>query len=107
MLVLLDENVPHQVRIPLAESGHAVHTLQHNGWIGVKNGELLDLAEAKGYEVIVTFDKNMWYQNNFAVRNIACVLLTGKESHAKLRIREIDSAVRAARPALLYEVALT
>jgi hypothetical protein len=55
--VLLDENLPHKLRQSL--TGHDVRSVNHMGWSGEKNGELLKLCEAEGFDVRVTGDQNL------------------------------------------------
>ncbi|SNS95723.1 hypothetical protein SAMN05421770_103222 [Granulicella rosea] len=76
MIVLLDENLPHSLRLALA--GHDVRTVAYMGWAGVKNGELLALAEAAQFQVFVTADQNLKYQQNFTGRWIAMIYLTAQ-----------------------------
>ena len=57
MKVLLDENLPHKLRQSL--TGHDVRSVNHMGWSGEKNGELLKLCEAEGFDVLVTGDQNL------------------------------------------------
>ncbi|MGC2660087.1 MAG: hypothetical protein WA324_19175 [Bryobacteraceae bacterium] len=58
--VLLDENLTHKLRQLLP--GHIVMTSAYQGWAGKLNGELVALAEAAGFEVMVTADQNLSYQ---------------------------------------------
>jgi hypothetical protein len=74
MRVLLDENLPHKLRHSL--EGHEVSTVAYMGWAGIKNGNLLGLAESAMFEVFVTVDRNLEYQQNFERRLIAMVFLT-------------------------------
>lgn len=73
MRVLLDENLPQQLRHHL--TGHYVATVTYMGWQGYKNGDLLDVAEAR-FDVLVTMDQNLPYQQNVSKRTLA-VLLVG------------------------------
>ncbi len=73
MKVLLDENVPVQVRNALA--GHDVSTVSGLDWKGTENGDLLAAAEQAGFDVLVLADKNLRYQQNLATRHIAIVEL--------------------------------
>ena len=57
MKILLDEQLPHRLRKHLPP--HDVFTVDYMGWSGLKNGELLSIAEAEGFEVFVTGDKNL------------------------------------------------
>jgi hypothetical protein len=74
MRILLDEGVP--VGMAMQLSGHDVHTAPELGWAGTKNGALIAAAEAAGFEVMVTGDKNIVYQNNLSGRRIAVVALS-------------------------------
>jgi hypothetical protein len=72
--VLLDENVPHDLRPFL--SSHETFTTAYLGWAGLKNGNLLDAAEREGFEVLVTGDRTLQYEQNLAGRKIALVSLS-------------------------------
>jgi hypothetical protein len=73
MKVLFDNNVPAPLRSRLA--GHKVDTAQEMGWQELMNGELLAVAEASGFDVFLTGDKNLPYQQNLKDRTIALVVL--------------------------------
>ncbi len=72
MRVLLDENLPRALKQMLP--GHAVSTVQEQGWSGIQNGELLTVAEPL-FDALLTADKNLRYQQNLAGRRIAIVEL--------------------------------
>jgi hypothetical protein len=72
--VLLDENIPHDLRPHLAH--HGTYTVAYLGWAGLKNGRLLEVAEANGFEVLVTGDLSMPYQQNLTGKRIAIVSLS-------------------------------
>ena len=71
--VLLDHCVPRQFGKLLA--GHSVSTAAREGWAGLENGELLSAAEDAGFEVLITSDKNLRYQQNLTQRKIAIIEL--------------------------------
>ncbi len=73
MRVLLDADVPAALRHRLA--GHEATTAQRMGWGLLKNGELLAAAEAEGFDVFLTGDKNLSYQQNLEGRTLALVVL--------------------------------
>ena len=73
MLVLFDQGTPVPIRPFLKE--HTVQTTAERGWDTLENGELLKAAEAAGFDVLVTPDKNIRYQQNLTVRTIALVVL--------------------------------
>jgi hypothetical protein len=70
--VLLDECVPRALGKELV--GHDVTTIAEAGWAGVKNGELLQLA-AGLFDVLLTVDRNLEYQQNFAGVRLAVIVV--------------------------------
>ena len=71
----------------------------------LRNGELLDAAEAAAFDVFVTTDRNLRYQQNLAGRKIAIVVLTkARWRLIKPRLSEIAAAVDAAAPGNVSEV---
>ena len=74
MRVLFDQGTP----VPLRQflQGHSVSTAYEQGWSTLKNGELLKSAENNGFEVLVTTDANLKYQQNLSMRKIAVVVLS-------------------------------
>jgi len=73
VLVLFDHSVPAPLRYALKD--HVVVEAIERGWEALGNGALLDAAEAAGFEVFITADKNIRFQQNLAVRKIAIVVL--------------------------------
>jgi hypothetical protein len=88
-------------------SKHEVRTAAQQGWDTLKNGELLVAAQADGFDVLLTTDKNMRYQQNLAGRKIAVVVL-GQQQWPSLRphVRLVVEAVNAARPGSHTEIDL-
>jgi predicted nuclease of predicted toxin-antitoxin system len=74
MKVLVDECAPKALRHFLTKHGHESLTAQEAGWAGKENGELLGLAERE-FDVRVTVDTNLRYQQNLEGRRIALVIL--------------------------------
>ena len=72
MRVLLDGCVPRALRAEL--SGHEVKTVAEAGWAGLKNGALLQLAATR-FDVLLTVDRNLEYQQNFAGLTIAVIVI--------------------------------
>jgi hypothetical protein len=75
--VLLDECV--DWRLLREVIGHEVKTARQMGWLTIKNGELLALA-AKEFEVFVTVDRNLSFQQNLLVFDIAVIVLCGSSN---------------------------
>jgi hypothetical protein len=103
MLILLDNGVPAPLRHSL--KGHAVVEVIERGWDRLTNGELIAAAEAAGFELLVTTDKNLRYQQNLKGRNIAFVVL-GNQQWPVLRryVERVVAAVAAATPGSFTEV---
>jgi len=72
--VLFDQGTPVPLRKHLSE--HDVTTAYELGWGSSSNGELLQQAENEGFDVLVTTDQNLKYQQNMSARRIAIVVLT-------------------------------
>ncbi len=103
MRVLLDNAVPRGTARCL--SGHAVTECRDCGWDTLSNGELLTAAEAAGFDVLVTTDKNIRYQQNLAGRKIAIVVLgRGRWRLIKPMLAKVAVAVNAATPSSYTEV---
>ena len=63
MKILLDESLPHKLKQSFPEI-HQVFTVKDMGWLGQKNGALLKLMIDEGFEIFVTVDQNLPYQQN-------------------------------------------
>jgi hypothetical protein len=72
-LVLLDESIPAGVKRIL--SGFDVKTVPEMGWAGISNGKLLDLVEQARFDLLVTADANIKFQNQLSGRRIAMAVL--------------------------------
>jgi hypothetical protein len=82
MQILFDQATPVPSRSFL--KGHTVRTAAQQGWSRLTNGELLASAEAAGFEVLLTTDKNIRYQQNLSGRKIAIVVI-GNAQRPELR----------------------
>ena len=103
VLILLDNNAPRG--LARAFAGHSVAEARDRGWSALKNGELLDAAEAAGFDVMVTSDKNIKHQQNLQRRKIALVVLTqGRWRLVRRQSASIAAAVNAAAPGSYTEV---
>lgn len=74
MKILLDENLPRKLK---AEFGpdFEVKTIRDMEWLGKKNGELLGLMVLNGFDLFITLDKNLRYQQNLARFPLSVFLL--------------------------------
>ena len=103
MHVLFDNGVPRGVASGL--EGHVVEEARDRGWDRLTNGDLLDAAEAVGFDVLVTTDRNIRHQQNLTRRTIAIIVLD-KASWPliKSQLSKIADAVAASTPGSLAEV---
>ncbi|MGV3662878.1 MAG: DUF5615 family PIN-like protein [Prosthecobacter sp.] len=103
MKILLDACVPMPLRKHLG-----THTIDHasrRGWQEVKNGELLKLAEAE-FDLFITSDKNLGYQQNIRARKIAILVLWTNDWPSLLeRTQDIAQAVDGMQPGEFLELA--
>ena len=98
MRLLLDECVPARLRRALPS--HDVSTVVIEGWSGVKNGALLALA-AQNFDVLVTVDKNLPYQQNPSTLPVAVVLLDAVSNellHLLPLVPALERALRKLTP---------
>ena len=100
--VLQDHCVPRPFRDLL--TGCAVSTAAEMGWAQLKNGELLDAAEATGFEVLITADRNLRYQQNLAGRRIAIIELPTNRLRLVVRYAPQVNALLARIAPAAYEV---
>jgi len=77
MKVLLDECLPKKLKRDFV--GYEVNTVPEMGWAGIKNGALLNLA-APSFDVFITIDNNLRYQQNLKTIPLVIVILNAKDS---------------------------
>ena len=77
MRILLEENLPRKLAGHLI--GHTCRTVVECGWSGKKNGELLGLADPQ-FDVLLTLDKNLPYQQNLATKQIAVLIVRARSN---------------------------
>ncbi len=107
MLVLFDNGTPRTLARFLIDH-HMVTEARARGWDELENGELLKEAEAAGFEVLVTTDKNLCYQQNLKGRKIAIVVLgQGRWTLIREYISQVVAAVNAATPGSFAQVEIS
>jgi hypothetical protein len=106
MRILFDQATPVPIRPYLQQ--HTVRTAAQQGWDRLRNGELLAAAEEAGFDLLLTTDKNMRYQQNLTNRNIAIVVL-GQQQWPQLRphVQRVVEAINAATPGSYAEVEIS
>jgi len=79
MKILLDESLPRKLRNDF-ENSHEVWTVRDKGWLGQKNGALLQLMINDGFDFFVTIDRNLPYQQNLERLPITIFVLCAKDN---------------------------
>jgi hypothetical protein len=91
--IILDENIPIRFRTQLAEFD--VVTVQYQGWCGILNGDLLKLIDGE-FDILITGDKNLRYQQNNADRRVAIIEVPSTRPRVLLLVRdELVLAIRS------------
>jgi hypothetical protein len=90
---VFDEQLPRQLAPLLV--GHEVRTVKQQSWAGLKNGALLDAAEAAGFRILVTGDQNLQFQQNLAKRQVGVVVLCAVSSALEDLLPLVPSALSA------------
>ena len=104
MRVLLDENLPVDLTAELV--GHEVATITGLGWAGIKNSELLHRAQMR-FEVLVTMDRNLKFQQNIAGFELGILLVLAHSNrmvYLRPMVPAILEAIEEARPGELRRV---
>ena len=97
MKVLLDENLDHRLRKNLGS--HEVFTASYKGWEGLKNGALLKAAEGDAFDVLITGDQTLFYEQSLTGRRLAIVALSSIEWRIiEHYLPQIIAAVSGAAP---------
>jgi hypothetical protein len=96
MLILFDQATPVPLRPYLA--GHTVRTAAEQGWDKLRNGDLLRAAEVAAFDLLLTTDRNMQYQQNITGRKIAVVILSRQQwpqlrPHVQLVVDAVNAAI--------------
>jgi hypothetical protein len=105
VLVLFDENLPHRLRFLIP--GHELRTVAFQGWNALTNGALLKAAEQAGFDVLLTADQAIRYQQNIQARKIAVVILSSNElSRLVTHANQIVAAINSIRGGTIVAVDL-
>lgn len=105
MRILFDQGAPAPLREALTR--HEVATAYESGWAKLRNGEMLDAAERGGFEVFVTTDSGLRYQQNLSSRRIAIVcLLSTSWPRIQQAIGTVVSAIDSCSPGSYTEVVI-
>jgi predicted nuclease of predicted toxin-antitoxin system len=104
MRILLDESLPRRLTRELP--GHSASTVTERGWSGLENGELLRVAVVD-FDVFLTADQNLEYQQNLSTLPLAVVILiAGNNTFETLRplMPEVLESLKRLQPRTLVKV---
>ena len=103
MRILFDQGTPAPLRRNLP--GHSVDTAYERGWSELRNGDLLTAAESKGYDLLITTDQSIRYQQNLSENRLGIVvLLSTSWPRMQTRLSEIRDVVDRMQPGEYREV---
>jgi hypothetical protein len=106
MRILFDQGTPVPLRRHLTR--HAVDTAFERGWSALHNGELLNVAEQEGYDLLLTTDQHLRDQQYLADRRLAIiVLLSTSWPRIQLNIETIQAAVEHITPGEYQEIPIS
>jgi predicted nuclease of predicted toxin-antitoxin system len=103
--LLFDHNLPAPLRRDLPR--HEVVLAAERGWAELRNGDLLSAAEAAGFQVLITVDKKLRYQQNLAGRRIGLVILSTQTLEIlRGALSRIEASIQAAGQGGYHELDL-
>jgi hypothetical protein len=103
MRILLDHNTPAPLRYALR--GHQVETAYERGWAELQNGDLIAETESAGFDLLITTDQGIRYQQNWAIRSFALLVLSTNDWTRLRRFKErILEAVDSIQPSVCVEL---
>jgi predicted nuclease of predicted toxin-antitoxin system len=103
--VLVDEQLPRQLAAYLL--GHEARTVQQQGWAGLTNGKLLRQAAASGFEVFLTADQNLQYQQNLARSTLRVIVLAASSNALEdllPLVPHVLDAIPVSQPGLVVQI---
>jgi hypothetical protein len=102
--ILFDQNAPLGLRNHLKD--HEVVTARFMGWEAMSNGDLIAAAEEHGFDILITADQNLQYQQNMTARRVAIVVLeTNHWATISQDVGRVVDAVNRCMPGGFIEVA--
>ena len=105
MKILLDECIPRKLKRDLKE--FKVYSVFDFSWEGIKNGALLKLMVENGFDILLTIDKNLKYQQNILQHDVTIVVLDVKRSKIELMkklLPEFKERINKLKKFRVYEI---
>ena len=108
MKILLDENLPTKLKFDFGENVE-IHAVKDMGWLGKKNGELLELAVFNGFDVFLTIDKKLKHQQSiykFDIKFIVLFALDNKHQTLQPYMAKVKSLLNSGNIPKISEISL-
>jgi predicted nuclease of predicted toxin-antitoxin system len=108
MKILLDENLPTKLKYDFGEN-HTAFAVRDMGWLGKKNGELLELAVFNQFDVFMTLDKNLKHQqtiHKFEIKFIVLLAIDSKLETLQPFIEKVKSLLNSGNIPKVSEISL-
>ncbi|REJ76632.1 MAG: hypothetical protein DWQ36_04165 [Acidobacteria bacterium] len=105
MRLLLDEQLPRVLAVEFP--WHEVRTVRSQGWTGIRNGTLLRLAAEAGFEVFLTSDRGIEFEQNLAHTGVAVVMFVARSNrleHLLPLVKEVEVLLPSVAPGRLVKV---
>lgn len=93
MKLLLDENLPIKLKYRFTEKGLMAFTVKDMNWLGRQNGELLQLMIKEGFDVFITVDNNLSFQQNFKDYPIQVIVLISPDNTYQTLLTFLDKII--------------
>ena len=90
--ILLDENLPKKLKFRFGKE-YEVLTVPDLHWNSLKNGELLNAMQENGFEVLITVDKNLRFQQNLAKFKIVVIVLNAKDNRYETTLPFVEKII--------------
>ena len=108
MKILLDENLPTKLKYDFGEN-FQIFSVKDMGWLGKQNGELLGLAVFNGFDIFLTLDKNLKYQqgiHNFKLKFIILISVNNKHQTLQPYIDKVKALLNSGNIPKVSEILL-
>jgi len=93
MKILIDEQLPVKIKYRFDDTNYDVHTVRDMNWTGQKNGDLIKLMTAENFAVLLTNDKNLYYQQKMVGLKI-CIVNINAKTNRYADVLELLSAIK-------------
>lgn len=105
MKILIDEQLPTKLKYRFSDTNYDVFTVRDMGWLGAKNGELLELMLQHNFDLLITNDKNLYYQQKITSLKVCILNISAKTNRyadvmelmdlIKIKLKEIENYLAA------------